>query len=85
MMIIRKHKEDKWVVTRVVEDHNHNLVAPSKRHKLRSLRRISICQEQVLENIRLAGVKTNLMMNYLSLESGGSRNVDLLQKMQGIF
>ncbi|KAI3945056.1 hypothetical protein MKW98_009860, partial [Papaver atlanticum] len=72
--IIRK-KTDKWVVTVVVEEHNHILVSPKKMHKLRSQRHISEGHEKIIDNIRLAGIKTNLAMNFLGLESGGVQNI----------
>ncbi|PIA45345.1 hypothetical protein AQUCO_01700705v1 [Aquilegia coerulea] len=47
-----RKKDELWVVTKFVEEHNHNHVPPSKRHKLRSLRRMT----------------ENLMTRYESLE-----------------
>ncbi|XP_026379876.1 protein FAR1-RELATED SEQUENCE 5-like isoform X2 [Papaver somniferum] len=78
-MVITK-RFGRWVVTRVIEEHNHKLVSPSKRHNMQSLRFISSSQKQVLVNKRLAGVKTNQMMNYLTVESGGVRNIGFLPK-----
>ncbi|KAL5712141.1 hypothetical protein ACHQM5_014340 [Ranunculus cassubicifolius] len=36
-----RRKGDKWAVTQFTEEHNHDLVPPSKRHKLRSLRKMT--------------------------------------------
>lgn len=84
-MVITK-RNSRWAVTRVIEEHSHKLLSPSKRHNMRSLRFISSIQKQVLVNMRLAGVKTNKMMNYLTVESGGVRNIGFFfQKMQGTF
>ncbi|XP_026458960.1 protein FAR1-RELATED SEQUENCE 5-like [Papaver somniferum] len=73
-------KNGRWVVTSFTEEHNHKLVSPSKRHHIRSLRVIKSSQKQVIVNMRLAGVKTNQMMNYLVVESGGVRNIGFLPK-----
>ncbi|XP_026451170.1 protein FAR1-RELATED SEQUENCE 5-like [Papaver somniferum] len=78
-MIIRK-KTNKWVVTVVIEEHNHILVSPKKRHKLISQRHISEDHEKIIDNIRLAGIKTNLVMNFFGLESGGVQNIGFTTK-----
>ncbi|RZC54487.1 hypothetical protein C5167_013341 [Papaver somniferum] len=78
-MVITK-KNGKWVVTSVTEEHSHKLVSPSKRHNMRSLRVIKSSHKQVIVNMRPAGVKTNQMMNYLAVESGGIRNIGFLAK-----
>ncbi|KAI3844138.1 hypothetical protein MKX03_021072, partial [Papaver bracteatum] len=78
-MIIRK-KADKWVVTVVEDEHNHILVSPKKRHKLRSQRHISDGHEKIIDNIRLSRIKTNLAMNFLGLESGGVQNIGFTAK-----
>ncbi|KAF9619985.1 hypothetical protein IFM89_010601, partial [Coptis chinensis] len=71
-------KDDKtWIVSRVIEEHNHPLVTPTKRHKLRSSRKIAEEQERVFQNMQLAGIKTNLMMRYMGTEVGGSCNACL--------
>ncbi|XP_026428671.1 protein FAR1-RELATED SEQUENCE 5-like [Papaver somniferum] len=78
MMI--KRKKDRWIVSRIVEEHNHKLVSPSKRHILRSLRILNDSQKQTITNYRLAGVKTNQMIDYLAVEHGGVANVGFLSK-----
>ncbi|XP_042490703.1 protein FAR1-RELATED SEQUENCE 5-like isoform X1 [Macadamia integrifolia] len=75
MMSIRRKKGGRWVVSQVVKEHNHALTSPSKRHKLRSHRKI--IEWEVLENMRSEGVGTNLLMNFLALENGGSCNASL--------
>ncbi|XP_026455137.1 protein FAR1-RELATED SEQUENCE 5-like [Papaver somniferum] len=79
VMMIKK-RNDRWVVSGVVEEHNHKLVSPSKRHNLRSLRKISSSQKQQIVNFRLAGVKTNQLINYLEVENGGVNNIGFLPK-----
>ncbi|KAF6175020.1 hypothetical protein GIB67_039568, partial [Kingdonia uniflora] len=72
---IRKRKGDKWVLTQFVEEHNHNLVPPSKRHQIRSLKKFTNGQEEVLQDMQLAGFKTDLMKKYMAIEVGGNRNI----------
>ncbi|XP_010245235.1 PREDICTED: protein FAR1-RELATED SEQUENCE 5-like isoform X2 [Nelumbo nucifera] len=73
MMSIRRKKGGRWVVSQVVKEHNHALTSPSKRHKLRSRRKI--IEWEVLENMRSEGVGTNLIMNFMALEAMGNCNV----------
>ncbi|RZC93228.1 hypothetical protein C5167_029302 [Papaver somniferum] len=79
VMMIKK-RNDRWVVSGVVEEHNHKLVSPSKRNNLRSLRKINSSQKQQIVNFRLAGVKTNQLINYLEVENGGVKNIGFLPK-----
>ncbi|XP_026398280.1 protein FAR1-RELATED SEQUENCE 5-like [Papaver somniferum] len=79
VMMIKK-RNDRWVVSGVVEEHNHKLVSTSKRHNLRSLRKISSSHKQQIVNFRLAGVKTNQLINYLEVENGGVKNIGFLPK-----
>ncbi|KAJ4953101.1 hypothetical protein NE237_029933 [Protea cynaroides] len=78
MMSIRRKKGGRWVVSQVVMEHNHALTSPNKRHKLRSHRKI--IEWEVLENMRSEGVGTNLLMNFMALESGGNCNASFTIK-----
>ncbi|XP_026399263.1 protein FAR1-RELATED SEQUENCE 5-like [Papaver somniferum] len=79
VMMIKK-RNDRWVVSRVVEERNHKLVFPNKKHNLRSLRIISSVQKQQIVNYRIAGVKTDQLISYLAVENGGVKNIGFLPK-----
>ena len=64
-----------WRVTVFNPEHNHELVAPSKRHLLRSGRRISKPKAGVIESMVNAGISTKNAYSYLTKEVGESENV----------
>ncbi|KAF9626387.1 hypothetical protein IFM89_033206 [Coptis chinensis] len=80
VMSIRRNEKKNWVVTRVIEEHNHNLATLSKRHKLRSSKKVPKEQEQMLGNKQLAGVKVNLMLRYMGVEAKGIRNIGYTER-----
>ncbi|KAI3885379.1 hypothetical protein MKX03_035902 [Papaver bracteatum] len=72
MMCIRKRKEDKWVISRIVEEHNHKLAGVNERHKLRSIKRIASDQRDMLQKMQQAGLRSDLMTTFMNLEGRGS-------------
>ncbi|KAF5184403.1 Far1-related sequence 5-like [Thalictrum thalictroides] len=71
---LRKRNENMWVVTKFLDEHNHEMESSSKRKKLHSLKKIGD-KEKILQNMCLAGVKINPMKNDVAPEAGGSSNV----------
>ena len=64
-----------WRVTVFNPEHNHELVAPSERHLLRSGRRLSKPKGGVIKSMVNASISTKNANLYLTEEVGGSENV----------
>ena len=62
---------EKWVVVDFVEEHNHQLVSPSKLHYLPINRSISVAKRLELEGLQNASLWTCQQINVLSQQSGG--------------
>ncbi|OMO53636.1 hypothetical protein COLO4_36684 [Corchorus olitorius] len=78
-LLINKSSDGSWVVSMFIEEHNHILATPRKCHLLPSHRKISESQKGMIDKMSKSGIKTNLMMNYLSGESHGSQNVGFIE------
>ena len=57
---------EKWVVVELVEDHNHQLVPPSKLHYLPINRSISVTKRLELEGLQTASLRTFQQINILN-------------------
>ncbi|KAH7663319.1 FHY3/FAR1 family protein [Dioscorea alata] len=78
-LLVNKNFDGTWVVSMFVEEHNHVLATLRKCHLLPSHRKISESQKGMIDKMRQSGIRTNLMMNYFSQESQGSRNVGFIE------
>ncbi|XP_010245238.1 PREDICTED: protein FAR1-RELATED SEQUENCE 5-like [Nelumbo nucifera] len=76
MMWIRRKKGDRWVVSQVIKEHNHPLTSPNKRDKLHFQQKLTEDQGKVVKSMHSTGLQTGLMMNFMPLEAGGSRNAN---------
>ena len=61
---------EKWVVVDFVEEHNHQLVSPSKLHYLLINKSISVAKRLELEGLQNASLRTCQQINVLSQQSG---------------
>ncbi|KAF3949605.1 hypothetical protein CMV_024548 [Castanea mollissima] len=74
-MMSLKKKEEAWIVTKFVDDHNHELLTPKSTSLLRGHRVISRAQKNLIDTLNESGVPTRKIMSVLSKESGGDYNV----------
>lgn len=74
-MTVKKQSSGKWAVTKLVEDHNHELVPPDKVHSLRSHRHVSGSARSLIDTLQAAGMGPSGVMSVLIRESGGINNV----------
>ncbi|GKU98206.1 hypothetical protein SLEP1_g11238 [Rubroshorea leprosula] len=74
-MTVKKQNSGKWAVSRVVKQHNHELVPPDKVHCLRSHRHVSGPARTLIDTLQAAGMGPSGIMNVLIKESGGINNV----------
>ncbi|KAK8951417.1 Protein FAR1-RELATED SEQUENCE 8 [Platanthera zijinensis] len=64
-----------WTVSKFVEEHNHPLALDKEKHLLRSNRKVSDLQGDLIRNMTGAGIKTVHAYNFLSEEVGGVENL----------
>ncbi|KAA8528864.1 hypothetical protein F0562_036219 [Nyssa sinensis] len=74
-MTVKKQSSGKWAVTKLVKEHNHELVPPDKVHCLRSHRHVSGHARSLIDTLQAAGMGPSGVMSVLIKESGGINNV----------
>ncbi|OMO64043.1 hypothetical protein COLO4_32139 [Corchorus olitorius] len=71
-----KKVEDKWVVSKFVDKHNHELLTPKSTSLLRGHRKITPTQKNLIDALNKAGVTPRKIMSILGEESGGHYNIE---------
>ncbi|KAL5711408.1 hypothetical protein ACHQM5_021868 [Ranunculus cassubicifolius] len=79
MMRVKRDKNGKWIVDKIVKEHNHNLEPQSSRF-FRSHRRIKTPIKNVMTTLKSAGVQVPKIMNTVAKQSGGVKNVGFTEK-----
>ncbi|KAJ7967017.1 Protein FAR1-RELATED SEQUENCE like [Quillaja saponaria] len=74
-MTVKKQPSGKWAVSKLVKEHNHELVPPDKVHCLRSHRHVSGPARSLIDTLQAAGMGPSGVMSVLIKESGGINNV----------
>ena len=72
---VKKQSSGKWAVSKLVKEHNHELVPPDKVHSLRSHRHVSGPARSLIDTLQAAGMGPSGVMSVLIKESGGINNV----------
>ncbi|KAI3972604.1 hypothetical protein MKX01_019262 [Papaver californicum] len=75
MIMVKKQDSGKWIVSKFVKEHNHELVPPDKVHSLRSHRHVSGPARSLIDTLQAAGIGPSGVMSVLIKESGGANNV----------
>ncbi|KAK9135589.1 hypothetical protein Syun_014919 [Stephania yunnanensis] len=75
MVMVKKQDSGRWVVSRLIKEHNHELVPPDKVHRLRSHRHVSGPARSLIDTLKAAGIGPSGVMSVLIRESGGINNV----------
>ncbi|KAL7215344.1 hypothetical protein ACSBR1_027503 [Camellia fascicularis] len=73
MMRLRKD-EGKWVVSKFVTEHNHDLCSPKSTLLLRGHRKMTLAQKNLIDMLNEAGVPSRKIASVLSQESSGDCN-----------
>lgn len=74
-MTVKKQSSGRWAVSKLVKEHNHELVPPDKVHCLRSHRHVSGPARSLIDTLQAAGMGPSGVMSVLIKESGGVNNV----------
>ena len=71
---------ENWVVVEFVEDHNHQLVSPSKLHYLPINRSISVAKRLELEGLQTSSLRICQQINVLSQQSGEHNKMGCIER-----
>ncbi|XP_057975598.1 protein FAR1-RELATED SEQUENCE 5-like isoform X2 [Malania oleifera] len=72
---VKKQASGKWAVSKLVKEHNHELLPSDKVHCLRSHRYVSGPARSLIDTLQAAGMGPSGVMSVLIKESGGVNNV----------
>ena len=73
-------KEGVWKITKLVLDHNHDLVPLEQRHLLRSMGNMSNVKGGLIKSMANAGIPVTKIWTYLGEEVGGFNNLGITLK-----
>ncbi|XP_020592536.1 protein FAR1-RELATED SEQUENCE 5-like [Phalaenopsis equestris] len=72
-------EEDNWTVKKLIESHNNSLANPGDKHLLRSSRKISEVNANVLRSMTQSGIRPKDAFNFLAQEVGGVENLECIK------
>ena len=73
-------KEGVWKITKLVLDHNHELVPIEQRHLLRSMRNMSNAKGDLIKSMVNVGIGVTNIWSYMGEEVGGFGNLGITLK-----
>ncbi|TXG65237.1 hypothetical protein EZV62_006512 [Acer yangbiense] len=79
MLEIKMNKNGKYVVTKFIVEHTHDLVPASSSHILRSQRKIQPSQAGLINQMHSAGLKPSQIFSYMATEVGGSQHLNFIE------
>ncbi|GFQ04558.1 protein far1-related sequence 5 [Phtheirospermum japonicum] len=75
LKVVLDRESGKYVVSKFVEDHNHDLQPPQTAHMLRSQREITMTQALAIEQACDSGLTPRITQELMSREAGGRANL----------
>jgi hypothetical protein len=75
-----KKVELRWIVCKLVIEHNHELLSPRSTSLLRGHRVITSAQKSLIDTLNESGVVPRKIISVLNKESGGDHNVGCIAK-----
>ncbi|PIA33845.1 hypothetical protein AQUCO_04000134v1 [Aquilegia coerulea] len=79
-IVVSKSSNGKFVVTLIVEGHNHPLSTPRKTHLLRPHREVSRAHKCLSQQLSKVNIPTHQQYNVLGVQGGGFENIGCTQK-----
>ncbi|OMO51030.1 hypothetical protein CCACVL1_30059 [Corchorus capsularis] len=80
MLRISKKEEQKWVISRFHAAHNHELAMPKSTPLIRSHRKRSRVQKDLMDVLADSGIRPSKIVSVLSHESGGLNNLNMTDR-----
>ncbi|OAY67923.1 Protein FAR1-RELATED SEQUENCE 5 [Ananas comosus] len=80
-IVLRIDDREKWVITVVANEHNHELiVSPSKSRFFRSHRAITKEQKELIHMLNEQNISTSQIMAFMQAREGGRHNIHFTRK-----
>lgn len=70
----------KWQVKKFVEEHNHEVFSPHKKHFLKENRKVTSCHKNLAGSFDQANIRTSQFMSFLEVEAGGYENIGFTER-----
>ncbi|KAE8660548.1 hypothetical protein F3Y22_tig00116951pilonHSYRG00369 [Hibiscus syriacus] len=80
VVVTATNTNDKWVISKSYQEHNHALCTPAMTPFMRSNRAVSKADIDETTTLKEVGVGTSQVMNYLTQQAGGYHNVGFTHK-----
>ncbi|KAF8404514.1 hypothetical protein HHK36_009399 [Tetracentron sinense] len=80
ILVIKEKEAGRWYISKFRKNHNHELVSPSKVHLLRSHKRMSNLQKNLIHTFSDTGLGARQTMDVLVNQAGGIANVGFDQR-----
>ncbi|PHT56908.1 hypothetical protein CQW23_05394 [Capsicum baccatum] len=77
MMYLSKKEEEEWVIVMLVSNHNHELASPQSQKFLRSKRKKSKAQKNLIDILENSGIRLSKIASVLTTQAGGVENLNL--------
>ena len=77
MIYMSKKEEEKWVIARLVLNHNHELASPNSQKFLRSKRKKSEAQKNLIDLLNNSGIRPSKIASVLTTQAGGIENLNI--------
>ncbi|XP_074576130.1 protein FAR1-RELATED SEQUENCE 5-like [Curcuma longa] len=78
--LVKEQTGPNWVISNIMDSHNHTLSTPSKVHLLRSHRHISTAKKALTKQFSEANLPTSQQMRIFEIEYGGPEQVGCTEK-----
>jgi hypothetical protein len=79
-MLYLKKNEDRWIISRFIRDHNHQLCSPRSSQFLRVHKKKTKVQKNLIDVLDESGVRPSKIASVLCTESGGIDNAGFSQQ-----
>ena len=79
-LAVVKSKSGKYMVSVFVENHNHSLTTPQRRHLLRSHRSVSEVKKCLSQQFASVNIQTHQQISFFKIQAGGLQNMGCMEK-----
>nr|XP_027120394.1 protein FAR1-RELATED SEQUENCE 5-like [Coffea arabica] len=76
LVYVSQKEEDKWIIARLVLEHNHVLASPYSKKFLRLKRKKSEAQKNLIDMLDQSGVRPSKIVSVLATQVGGIGNLN---------
>ncbi|XP_027182119.1 protein FAR1-RELATED SEQUENCE 5-like [Coffea eugenioides] len=77
LVYVSQKEKGKWIIARLVLEHNHVLASPYSKKFLRSKRKKSVAQKNLIDMLDQSGVRPSKIVSVLATQVGGIGNLNV--------